>query len=323
MRKKVSEKGYTLLELLVAISIIGALIALSLASYSRAQAKSRDTRRHADLAIIKVALESYFNDHGSFPAEKNLGVNGEPEVAFGSPLVDNAGVTYMKKLPSDPMFNPSVSGPQYCYTRSADMFSYTLGADYETEVRECNPGTPTPVAATPPPVSPTPTATETGATPGPTNPPTSTPGPTQTPSGTVTPYCADCRRLVQASANPNVEVGYCCFSENPNGLYTNNSCQDPAAGTGDYVGMTGCSITCSASDQQRWRQIDVDGPCIDDSVMPGFLGEGQQVGGSCSVYGCGAVISYCTRYDLSGSCTKANPPGTPIPWYYKTSCLCY
>lgn len=62
-----SKSGFTLLELLVVIAIIAILIALGTISYSTAQKKSRDAKRHSDLKEIQNALETYHAVEGEYP----------------------------------------------------------------------------------------------------------------------------------------------------------------------------------------------------------------------------------------------------------------
>jgi len=68
MKKK--QKGFTLLELLVVIGIIGILVGIGTISYQSAQEKSRDSRRRSDLKAISNALEQYYADNdGSYPSD--------------------------------------------------------------------------------------------------------------------------------------------------------------------------------------------------------------------------------------------------------------
>jgi len=55
------QKGFTLFELLVSISIIGILVALVSLSYSSAQRKARDSRRIEDMKSIQSAAEQYYS----------------------------------------------------------------------------------------------------------------------------------------------------------------------------------------------------------------------------------------------------------------------
>lgn len=57
--------GFSLLELLVSISIIGILIAMGSVAFSTAQQKSRDAKRRADVKAVAGALEQYYANNSS------------------------------------------------------------------------------------------------------------------------------------------------------------------------------------------------------------------------------------------------------------------
>lgn len=60
--------GFTLMELLIVIAIIGVLASLAAVSYSSAQRRARDSQRQSDLKAIQNALEQYYADHdGNYP----------------------------------------------------------------------------------------------------------------------------------------------------------------------------------------------------------------------------------------------------------------
>lgn len=54
-------KGFTLLELLIVIAIIGILSTIAAVSYSSVQKKTRDTRRVNDMRSIQGAFEQYYS----------------------------------------------------------------------------------------------------------------------------------------------------------------------------------------------------------------------------------------------------------------------
>ncbi len=64
-----ASSGFSLLELLVAIAIIGILISLVAFSYGTAQQKARDNRRISDMKAIQQAYEQYYEQNGaSYPS---------------------------------------------------------------------------------------------------------------------------------------------------------------------------------------------------------------------------------------------------------------
>ena len=71
IRSNVLQQGFTLLELLVVISIIGILVAAATASFSTAQKNSRDARRKSDLQAWQNGLEQYYADNNRYPYPDN------------------------------------------------------------------------------------------------------------------------------------------------------------------------------------------------------------------------------------------------------------
>jgi len=61
------KRGFTLIELMIVIVILGILMGTILPRLTGAQSRARDTARTADLNNIAQALEVYFNDFGSYP----------------------------------------------------------------------------------------------------------------------------------------------------------------------------------------------------------------------------------------------------------------
>jgi prepilin-type N-terminal cleavage/methylation domain-containing protein len=80
LKSKIFNKqlGFTLLELLVVISIIGILIMLGAAAYSTAQQRGRDAKRRGDMKSFQNVYEQYFAANGGYgtQAQMNAGFVG-------------------------------------------------------------------------------------------------------------------------------------------------------------------------------------------------------------------------------------------------------
>ncbi len=132
------QEGFTLLELLIVIVIIGILAVLIIPNLASGPARARDAQRKSDLRSLKTALETYFNDNNVYPPAG--GVSCEPDVAGCLGTVLSGGTTiYMKVVPADPkpathyVYKPT---PASCTTACS---SYTLEATLEVPGNATNP----------------------------------------------------------------------------------------------------------------------------------------------------------------------------------------
>lgn len=66
------EKGFTLVELLVVLAIIGVLIALAVGGIRIVQEVNRDTQRKALVRDVQLALESYNEKENTYPGAITL-----------------------------------------------------------------------------------------------------------------------------------------------------------------------------------------------------------------------------------------------------------
>ncbi len=73
------KQGFTLIEMLVVISLIGILAALGMVSFSSVQKQARDTTRKSDLKQYQTSLESYASKNsGNYP------VSGSTVISSGA-----------------------------------------------------------------------------------------------------------------------------------------------------------------------------------------------------------------------------------------------
>jgi len=114
--------GFTVLELLVVISIIGILIAMGSVSYTTAQKKSRDSRRKSDLKAIQNAMEECYSvNEGTYETLGSGDLSGS---------ISCSGNTVMSAIPTDPK---SSSTTYYYQVTDSDDDSYTIYADLEDD----------------------------------------------------------------------------------------------------------------------------------------------------------------------------------------------
>jgi prepilin-type N-terminal cleavage/methylation domain-containing protein len=137
--------GFTLVELLVVMAILGILTVITLGNFRTSQIKARDAQRKSDLRQIANALEAYYNDHSGYPLGVTSGSdNGkmlacvceegdEPcdwDTEVGNrEFCDANSTVYMSKIPGDPV---SSTDFPYCY-ESADGSDYKIYAKLENE----------------------------------------------------------------------------------------------------------------------------------------------------------------------------------------------
>lgn len=108
----VKKHGFTIVELLIVIVVVGILAAISIISYSGIQQRARDSQRLQDVKTISKALELYFADHGRYPesgcgascpATKKINASWATTSDGTWTILEDALVPkYISSLPKDP-----------------------------------------------------------------------------------------------------------------------------------------------------------------------------------------------------------------------------
>ena len=135
MRKYLKHKAFTLVELLVVVSIISFLSSIVLSTLNSTRGKARDARRLQDVNQLKIAFNSYYADYGSFPLVANdtfcLGLdNGStcwegyipndliPHSIYGNTSLKTALAPYISTISADPDSTRTI-GDRYIYSAGA------------------------------------------------------------------------------------------------------------------------------------------------------------------------------------------------------------
>lgn len=105
-----SIKGFTLVELLVTMSILGVLATIIAGGFRSAQGRGRDATRKGDLKEISSSLELFYQDYSRYPADSSgliAACSFDPVTKTGSPCPWGSGeftdgkTVYFKVLPND------------------------------------------------------------------------------------------------------------------------------------------------------------------------------------------------------------------------------
>ena len=99
------QDGYTLIEMMIVIIIIGVLVAIALPNYRAARIQAREAVLKEDLYQFRDRIDQYYADKGKYPANLQA-------------LVEDG---YLRNMPADPM---------------------TGGTDWEEVLSEADPNNP-------------------------------------------------------------------------------------------------------------------------------------------------------------------------------------
>src|SRR5438270_863968 len=65
---KKRNQGFTIVELLIVIVVIGILALLVITTYSGIQAKARNSKRSSDVKSLQTHIEAFFSQNGYYPS---------------------------------------------------------------------------------------------------------------------------------------------------------------------------------------------------------------------------------------------------------------
>ncbi len=134
-------RAFTLIELLITITVIGILAAVGTSTYTAAQQKGRDSQRKSDLTQIKKAMELAKSDcQGGAYYPVQSGADEYAAFATLQTYLSDADLKYMKSVPQDPknsgtskygFFNDSTQTSNLCpNTSTPPTLTQTGGPNY-------------------------------------------------------------------------------------------------------------------------------------------------------------------------------------------------
>ncbi len=133
--KFMKKNGFTLIEILIVVGIIGLLASVVLSGLGSVRGRGRDARRAADLRFVQQSLELYYTRCQRYPGGTASGsscdsTNPSSWESFTRVLKNSdLGIT---NVPSDPLYSDDAQ-KNYKYAVSGDGQSYVLQATLEDE----------------------------------------------------------------------------------------------------------------------------------------------------------------------------------------------
>lgn len=104
------KKGFSLIELLIVITIIAALVGAALPNFLGARHRARDSKKKAELVQLKNALRLYYGDYQKYPTNSaneavingcgTLGTSACPATGPFQAGTVGSETVYMKRLPT-------------------------------------------------------------------------------------------------------------------------------------------------------------------------------------------------------------------------------
>ena len=107
-------RGFTIVELLIVIVVIGILAALVIVTYAGIQKRARDTERKTDVKGIQGQLEAYWADNAKYPTLANMN-----DTTFRS--------DFFKGLPAEAFADPkNAASQQLCAATASNCYGFAV-----------------------------------------------------------------------------------------------------------------------------------------------------------------------------------------------------
>ncbi len=87
--KKYGSRGYTLMEVMTVIAIVGILASIAIPSYRKSVIRAKESSLRHSLFVLRDVIDQYYADHGQYP----------------DTLDDLTEKKYIRHIPEDPVTN--------------------------------------------------------------------------------------------------------------------------------------------------------------------------------------------------------------------------
>ena len=114
-----STSGFTIVELLIVVVVIGILAAITVVAYGNVQARAQTNRTVTDLSAVNKAVNLYFVQNGSYP----ISLSWRSSFDYPGDYVPGLVPTFIAKLPNGLYPGDASLNEVYMY--------YSNGTDYK------------------------------------------------------------------------------------------------------------------------------------------------------------------------------------------------
>ncbi|HUD21161.1 MAG TPA: prepilin-type N-terminal cleavage/methylation domain-containing protein [Candidatus Saccharimonadales bacterium] len=141
------KNGFTLIEALAVVSIIGVLATLTIYVVAQAQRQARDATRKSDVAAISEGFEARYADQtcsdsadvGHFPGQAILGLDPRDSTRYlwgrvSALSADNLCAHFTSYLPTIPIDPKIKQGREYYFDITRDFKHYRITASLEKPI---------------------------------------------------------------------------------------------------------------------------------------------------------------------------------------------
>jgi prepilin-type N-terminal cleavage/methylation domain-containing protein len=109
-----NNKGFTIIELLIVIIIIGILALIGVVAYGNVQESARNSKRQSDISSLHTAIEAYFvQNNNQYPTATDIN-----DAGFRS--------TDLKGVPDETFKDPKATDSTMATARTVNQYAYVV-----------------------------------------------------------------------------------------------------------------------------------------------------------------------------------------------------